>query len=132
VATLLSSFRTLLAQKVEVDSLQPNDQASWDDLEWLEYRLSSDSGSALLGVYHWPLRRTVAADLWRPERFREAALPGVDKNAIADHHLVLGYGIEVDEHQTAIDVAGIVASWVAGAHRSGRSPSPQPADVPPP
>ena len=88
--------------------------------QWLEYCRADAAGEVLLSITHSPEDRMIIAELWRPERLAEAR-HGAGPERVAERHATWRYD-EAGPSAVGPEVVAVVAAWLAGLGRPGRSP----------
>ena len=89
--------------------------------QWLEYCRADAAGRVLLSITHSPEDRMIIAELWRPERLAEAR-HGAGPERVAERHATWCYDPEAGPSAVGPEVVAVVAAWLAGLGRPGRSP----------
>jgi hypothetical protein len=115
--SMLSQLYTFLASTCPAAEFQLADCESAEDFEWLEYRRTDASGTALLGVFHAAHTHTITAELWWPARLAEAFQLGAPEAAV-ERQQSWHYRDSVDLNEVNSQVIETLAGWLTRAPTS--------------
>jgi hypothetical protein len=99
-----------LAPHVRAAGLRPTERAAIDGVAWVEYSRSDRAGRLVLSVFHLSRERTITAEVWRPDRLRDAMREG-GRREVAEQRRTWRYTATTGPTELGRAVAATIAGW---------------------